>query len=241
MIKLDKNDVLLFSGDSITEGMRVTRMDCNHIFGHGYQYIAAGELALAYASEAPKFINKAYSGYTMYQLADRWEEDVIANKPTVVSLLAGTNDGNIGFDQKISPEENTARYSDALSRCIEQTEKALPGTRFIVCEPFYFPLDRSDLSYKFTPHPDCEAPFTRPDSGDTDERVEYRLCADKLIRAKAKEIAEKYGCTFVSFHDTFVEAMKNARREYFTWDGTHPTIAGHMLMAKKWLKDTAEL
>ena len=33
---LSENDLILFSGDSITDGNRVKKMDCNHIMGHGY-------------------------------------------------------------------------------------------------------------------------------------------------------------------------------------------------------------
>ena len=51
-MKLDKNDILLFSGDSITDGNRGKCMDCNHIMGHGYQYIVASQLALENAERA---------------------------------------------------------------------------------------------------------------------------------------------------------------------------------------------
>ena len=57
-MKLNKNDVVLFSGDSITDGNRGRSMDCNHIMGHGYQYIVASQLALENAENMPKFINK---------------------------------------------------------------------------------------------------------------------------------------------------------------------------------------
>lgn len=238
MMKLEKNDIVLFSGDSITDGNRVLRMDLNHIMGHGYQYIAAGELALKYADKGPKFINKGYSGATMYQLLDKWYDDVIANKPTVVSILAGTNDGNTGYNEGRTPEQSADKYYDALCRAIEITQKELPGVRIIICEPFYFPLDKSEISYRLTPSPDCEAPFRRPDSDDTPEKESQRVEADRLIRAYAKKAAEKYGCTFVPLYDSFAEAMKTADREYFTWDGTHPTIAGHALIAKQWLKAT---
>ena len=45
-MKLTAKDIVLFSGDSITDGNRGHSMDCNHIMGHGYQYIAAGELVV---------------------------------------------------------------------------------------------------------------------------------------------------------------------------------------------------
>ena len=47
MIKLGKQDVLLFQGDSITHGNRVeSDWDMNHVLGHGYQFILAGKIGL---------------------------------------------------------------------------------------------------------------------------------------------------------------------------------------------------
>ena len=44
MLKLKENDIILFQGDSITDGARGRNSDLNHILGHGYQYILAGQL-----------------------------------------------------------------------------------------------------------------------------------------------------------------------------------------------------
>lgn len=233
---LTNKDVVLFSGDSITEGNRGRKMDCNHIFGHGYQYIAAAELSLKFCSERPKFINKGYSGYTMSGLLNTWKEDVLDNCPTVLSILCGVNDCMDGFNQGLTGEEVNKKYEDSLSEAICLTRGVSPDVKIMICEPFYFPLDRSDLSYKFTPHPDCELEFKRPDRDDTDDSVIYRVETIHGLRKSAKKIAEKYGCAFVPLYDKIEEQFKITRREYFTWDGTHPTIAGHMLIAKEWLK-----
>lgn len=235
MILTDK-DTVLFSGDSITEGNRGLKMDCNHIFGHGYQYIVAGELSLKYCAERPKFINKAYSGYTMPRLLETWKEDVLDNNPTVLSILDGVNDGMWGFQNNISSDEANRIYEEALIKAITLTREKVPDVKIIICEPFYFPLDNSDPSYRFTPHPDCESDFKRPDTDESRESMDYRFETVQGTRKSAKKVAEKYGCTFVPLYDKFTEQFENTKREYFIWDGTHPTIAGHMLIAKEWLK-----
>ena len=97
MIYLNSEDIVLFSGDSITDGNRGRKMDCNHIMGHGYQFIVSAKLAYDNSERRPKFVNKGYSGATMGKLLETWQEDVIANRPTVLSILAGTNDGLFGF------------------------------------------------------------------------------------------------------------------------------------------------
>ena len=235
-MKLTGNDIVLFSGDSITEGNRVLRMDCNHVMGHGYQYIVAAELALRYSAEQPKFVNKGYSGYSMPQILEKWQEDVIDNKPTVLSILAGVNDGHQGCMSGKTVAEVAETYSKSLDTAIKSAKDNLPGIRVMVLEPFFFPLDRSDLTYRYTPNLECEGDFTRPDTNDTEEQIAYRVEAIHLIRRAAKEIAEANGAVFVPLYDIFKEEIAKSRPEYFIWDGTHPTITGHALIAREWLK-----
>lgn len=235
-MKLNSNDVILFSGDSITHGNRGLCMDCNHIMGHGYQYIAAAKLALENAAEMPKFINKGYSGYTMGMLLEKWDEDVIANKPTVLSILCGVNDCHAGTNQGKSSEEIAEKYSNELIEAIDQTKKAFPNVKVLILEPFYFPLDKTYLDYRYTPHPDCEPEFLRPDRDDTDECCQQRLKAVELVRKAAREVAEKKADVFVPLYDRIKEEAAKSKMEYFIWDGTHPTIACHALIAEEWLK-----
>lgn len=234
-LKLTKTDVVLFSGDSITDGNRGHKMDCNHIMGHGYAEIVAASLALENAESMPKFINKGYSGATMEKLLSTWDEDILRNKPTVLSILAGVNDCMFGSNNGISPEEVAKNYSVNLCKAIERTIAALGDVRIILCEPFYFPLDRSDLTYRFTPHPECEPEFLRPDRFDTKESDAHRLSSMELIQAELRTIADETGSTFVPLRKKFEDAISKSKREYFIWDGTHPSIAGHALIAKQWL------
>lgn len=234
-MKLVDTDIVLFSGDSITDGNRLHKMDLNHIMGHGYQTIVAGELALQNASARPRFINKGYSGYTMGQLLDKWQADVLDNRPTVLSILAGVNDVHTGVCAGMTAEEISIRYRNNLQKAVTRSFDMLGKIRIILLEPFYFPLDRSDLSYRYTPHPYCEADFPRPDRDDTDEAVQKRLEAIALVQKAVRAVAEQNGCIFVPLRERFECAFAGSRREYFIWDGTHPTVAGHTLIAKAWL------
>ncbi len=236
-MKLGKNEVVLFSGDSITDGNRGKSMDCNHIMGHGYQYIVASRLALDNAENMPKFINRGYSGENAEGLLEKWQADVIDNKPTVLSILVGVNDGGYGYFDKIPPSEAANRHETNLRSILETTRKELGDIKIVVCEPFYFPLDKSDYSYRNTPHVDgVEAPFKRPDSNDPEDSVAYRDETNRLIRAATKKLADEFGCVFVPLYDKIKENAERSRMEYFIWDGTHPSIAGHMIIAEEWLK-----
>ena len=236
-MKLSRNDIVLFSGDSITDGNRGKSMDCNHIMGHGYQYIVASKLALDNADDMPKFINKGYSGENAADLLAKWQSDVIAYKPTVVSILVGVNEGSYGWFKGSSTEQAKERYVTGMRGILELTRKELGDIKIIVCEPFYCPLDQSDCSYKNTPHPEnVESFFERPDSNDPELSVSYRVELNSKIRAEAKKLADEFGCIFVELYDKIYENAQRSKLEYFIWDGTHPTIAGHMLIAEEWLK-----
>lgn len=238
-MKLTNNDVVLFSGDSITDGNRVHKMDLNHIMGHGYQFIVSAKLALENSLTMPKFINKGYSGYKMGQLLEKWQEDVIDNKPTVLSILAGVNDGHFGYLEGLSVEETVERYRSDLSKALEITRNNLGNIKVIICEPFYFPLSEEIFLSRRIPHPECEEAMQHYGFEKDAEHMAYRIEATEKIRVAAKEIADEYGCVFIPLQDKIKQAAENSQIEYFIWDGTHPSIAGHMLIAKEWLKVTA--
>ncbi len=239
-MQLNAQDVVLFAGDSITDGARGHKMDLNHIFGHGYAYMLASELALENADARPKFINKGRTGYTMAQLLEKWQEDVLNNRPTILSLLAGSNDGLFGFLRGDSPQTICKGYRQSVIAALDRTREALGDIPVLLLEPFYFPLDKTDLTYRFTPHPECEAPLARPDRDETQQAMEIRTRATTLMQSAAREISREKNCIFVPLQEAFTAAMAASKREYFTWDGTHPTIAGHALIAREWRKAAEE-
>lgn len=235
-MKLSENDLILFSGDSITDGNRGKSMDCNHIMGHGYQYIISARIALENAPSMPKFANKGYSGATMRELLNKWQEDVIDNKPTVLSILAGVNDGYFGYLRGLTVQDTVSNYSEALLQAVETTRNKLGDIRIIICEPFYFPLSEKSFTDRHIPHPECEKPMQNFGAETNAEHIAFRVEATDKIRASAKDTAEKTGCVFVPLYDRLLSEIKKSRPEYFVWDGTHPTVAGHMLIAEEWLK-----
>ena len=72
MIKLKENDVILFQGDSITDGNRGRHSDLNHVHGHGYQYILASELGADNITVFPGVGHKLYEPQLMV-VVDRIE------------------------------------------------------------------------------------------------------------------------------------------------------------------------
>src|SRR3954470_8220410 len=79
-ISINKDDVILFQGDSITDAGR-RKDDANYnsasAMGNGYAMIAGSALLLNHADKNLKVYNRGISGNKVYQLAERWEKDTL--------------------------------------------------------------------------------------------------------------------------------------------------------------------
>ena len=127
-VRLNKDDVILFQGDSITDSGRNKGDDnfntANHL-GNGYAFHAAANL---------KIYNKGIGGNKINQLAERWEVDTLNLKPNVLSILVGVNDywhkhtGNF----KGTP----AIFETDFRTLLEKTLERLPNVKIVIGEPF---------------------------------------------------------------------------------------------------------
>ena len=144
MITLQKNDILLFQGDSITHGGRVqSTSDMNHIMGHGYQSILASRIGLDNWERRPEIRNRGVSGDTVAKMLARWEADTLGLRPTVLSILIGTNDCGFCYSG-IGPDADM--FEKEYRFLLDYTLDRLPRLHLILCEPFrfYSPLASMD-------------------------------------------------------------------------------------------------
>ena len=213
MIKLKENDVVLFQGDSITDGNRGRNEDLNHIHGHGYQYILTAEMWHDNLDKSPIFINRGISGNRCFELLDRWQEDCIDLKPTILSILVVINEiGAMDINVEGASLDNNEKSYRAI---LDRVKKELPETLIIIMEPFY---------------------------GDSkNERWDtfYKAHIGELQR-RTKQIAEDYGAVFVPLQDMFDSYRDKTDIFNLIWDGVHPTTCGHQLIAKQWKKYVKE-
>ncbi|MDY3244565.1 MAG: hypothetical protein SOX38_11585 [Candidatus Limiplasma sp.] len=49
-----------------------------------------------------------------------------------------------------------------------------------------------------------------------------------------RPVAEKYSAVFVPLQDEFDKYLKDVETEYLLWDGVHPTVARHGIIARQW-------
>lgn len=198
------DDVVLFTGDSITDCGR-NREDVNSL-GGGYALLAAGQLQAQIASPSLKIYNRGISGNRVYDLEARIEPDLLALKPTILSILIGINDTWRRFDSNTISA--TADFKASYHRILSRVKSELPETQIILLEPFLLP----------TP----------------EDRKTWREDVDGKITA-VRELAVEFGTEFIPFDGIFAEAATRAPANYWLGDGVHPTLAGHTLIADAWL------
>ncbi|MBD1364993.1 SGNH/GDSL hydrolase family protein [Mucilaginibacter sp. ZT4R22] len=207
--KIGTDAVILFQGDSITDGNRTRDNDWNHVMGHGYACLLASRLWYDHPEKKFHFYNRGISGNKITDLAARWKTDTLALKPDVLSILIGVNDVQacVNGDANYSAEN----YETGYRALLKQTKDALPNIKLIICEPFILPGARVNGNFdKWT------------------EEVAKR-------QVIAKKLALEFGAVFVPLQQPFNDALAKAPVDYWIWDGIHPMPAGHELMARQWL------
>src|SRR5690625_725806 len=122
---------IVFIGDSITEW---GRFEDEENLGVNYVRIIHDYLKITYPEKQLNIINKGIGGNRVTDLAERWEEDVIAQNPDIVSISIGINDvwrqlDNPEMDQ-VYPEQFEQIYDEILSQL-----KAKTNARIIIMEP----------------------------------------------------------------------------------------------------------
>jgi lysophospholipase L1-like esterase len=210
-LKLNEGMVILFQGDSITDGNRGRNNDPNHIMGHGYAFSIASRLGADYPEKNYHFINRGISANKIIDLAARWQTDTLDLNPDILSILIGVNDSSsvvVNWEPVVSVEKYEELYNDLL----EQTKAKFPNIVLVLCEPFILKV------------------------GQVKEHWDAYQADITPRQAVVKKLAQDFDAVFVGFQEVFDKACEKAPADYWIWDGVHPTVAGHELMAREWIK-----
>lgn len=209
--RLKTNAVILFQGDSITDGNRGRNEDPNHIMGHGYAFSIASRIGADFPEKNYKFYNRGISGNKVTDLEKRWQTDTLDLKPDVLSILVGVNDA-ASTVYNWQPLISVEKYRAIYNKLLEQTRELFPDVIFVLCEPFILKV------------------------GKVAEKWEVYQSDIEKRREVVKKLAAKFDAVFVPSQEVFNKACEKAPSEYWMWDGIHPTVAGHELLAREWLK-----
>lgn len=207
---LEKNDTLLFIGDSISdyERKRPVGEGLANGLGHSYVACAGALLNCMYPELHLRIINMGISGNQVRDLEARWQTDVMDLKPQWVSVLIGINDVWRQFDCPQMPETHVslAEYEETYTRLIERT---LPQTKgMILMAPYYMEPNRQD-----------------PMRARMDE-----------YGAVVRRLAEKYHLTFVDLQAGWDRLFQHMHSTNIAWDRVHPNQTGCMYIAKQFLQ-----
>lgn len=227
LVLFTSSTTILFIGDSITDGNwgnpvgypcpteKRSLTDKNHIYGHGYVFLVASK----YESEEPcaerRFLNRGISGNTIADLEARWQSDVIANRPDLVSILVGTNDVHYWLDGDKTVPFDYEGWEKRYRSLLDTTLDSLPGVQFVIGAPFTAASGWAGTREDFS---EREAMIARLDT------ITARIAAD-------------YHATYLPYDKMFhrLQSIPDLPADYWIWDGIHPTPAGHHRMADLWL------
>lgn len=197
MTMIKSGDTVVFFGDSVTDAGR--REDPEGL-GRGYVCLLAAELT------GVTVINAGIGGNRTVDLQARLDDDVLAHRPDVVSILIGINDTWRRFDRDdpTSTEAYEQSYRDLLGRI------AAAGARVILLEPFVVPVT------------DDQAGIWRED---LDPRIEvvHRLGAE-------------FDAPVVPLDGELNKLAAEVGSAALAGDGVHPTDRGHAEIARLWLE-----
>lgn len=216
---------VLYIGDSITDGgwgrsggsakasKDRNHTDLNHVYGHSYMMLCAAYYQSQWPDADWQFWNRGISGNTLFQMADRWQEDALSLTPDVISILIGTNDVGAYLDEcKKSGKAFTIegfdynRWEQKYRHLLDTTRTVLPNAELVLCTPF---VGKSTGQVRMT-------------------------ITDSLAQI-VRKIADDYKAVVVSFDQLFTNLQKSEPTpKYWIWDGIHPTAAGHQRMAELW-------
>ena len=210
-MKISANSKIVMIGDSITDAgrSRPAGEGLGDALGHGYVTLINALLGAACPEECIRVVNKGNSGDTVRSLKLRWQEDVLDPQPDWVSIMIGTNDVWRQFDSPLQVEDHVEidEYAATLEELIKVTLPVVSGV--VLMTPFYIEPNRDDA---------------------------MRAQMDRYGEV-VRSLAARYGTQFVDTQAAFDSVLKTYYPATLGWDRVHPSVTGHMVIARAFLNE----
>lgn len=208
----EKNDRILFTGDSVSDfgRRRPVGEGLGEGVGQGYPKTIESFLNVFYPELNLRITNTGIGGNSSRDLLKRYEEDVVKLKPQWLSILIGVNDVLRQFAETTITESYIlpGEYRKNITEMISRVKDSVKG--IFLMSPFYLESIKED---------------------------EVRKCLDEY-NAVLREAAEENNCIFVDLQSAFDEYLKSRHSSFIAWDRIHPNQTGAMIIANEFLKNT---
>ncbi len=204
------NSKLVMIGDSITDCARARPIGEGlfDALGKGYVALVEATLTAALPEQHIRVVNVGSSGNTVRDLATRWHTDVLDLNPDWLSIMIGINDVWRQFDTPLQTEQHVRldTYAETLEKLVSQTRPRLKG--LVLMTPFMIEPNRTDA---------------------------MRAMMDSY-GAVVKALARQHDAILVDTQAAFDPVLAHLHPMALAWDRIHPNPAGHMVLARAFLK-----
>lgn len=202
-MKVKTGQKLLFVGDSITDAGRTNGFGP---FGQGYVSFLRGLVMARHPDLTLNFANRGVSGNTIRDLAARWEEDVLNERPDHLFVMIGINDVWRNF-----AAGEWREFHVPLNEFTETYEKLLQRSREAGIESIRL----------------CGSFFVEPNR----EEPMRQLC--ERYNAAVQEFADKLALPFTDMQAVFDRLLEYQHPMTIAHDRVHPELHGHLAMAEE--------
>lgn len=209
-MKIETGQKLLFIGDSITDCDRA-KPEGEGLFsahGNGYVSYVNALLTAVYPELGIRVVNKGISGNTVRDLKNRWQDDVMNQKPDWLVIMIGINDVWRQYDVPFIKEKHVYidEYEDTLRKLVTETKPFVKG--MVLMTPFYL---------------------------ENNEQDPMRQTMDQYGQV-VRKIAKENDSLFLDTQEAFKEVLKSLYPAALAWDRVHPSPTGHIVLARAFLK-----
>jgi lysophospholipase L1-like esterase len=194
---------IVFIGDSITDcGQR----DEAAPYGNGYMSLVHAFVTAAHPELGLSWANRGIGGDTVRNLAERWQRDVIEERPDWLSVKIGINDVWRNFDGRAAEAVPVGEYEATLRALLTEAVDRT-GCRLILADPYVIESDPDEPQHAMT----------------------------REYAAVVATLAKEFGARHVPVQAAFDRVLASTRSADWADDRIHPNLAGHAVIARAFL------
>lgn len=200
----EKGQKIVFIGGSITD---CDRQSTSKPYGWGYVSMVRNLLIARYPELGLTFVNKGVNTNTVRDLAKRWDQDVIAEKPHWLSVMIGINDVWRHFAGDVHEAVPLDEFQSTLRSLLKRAQETTT-TKLILMTPYVIEADR-----------------TKP----------MRQLMD-VYGATMSSMSDDFGALVVNTQAAFDAVLQHTKPRDWADDQIHPVPPGHGVLALAFLR-----